>query len=407
MGAWKDRKNLFLREILQDGGQLPTAVFLEQYPVIIRKYFPLNHIIFYHRTTRGDTYVPFTTSFNTEELPVLKQASRLISAFAKNADSLFLGDGEQIYLDIFNKDTGNLFSDKQLNLVVPAHYKDHFHGLLLARLEKKHKKHLKEITEALATAAGVFIPRIEMERLELKNDRNYYKLFKFDRLVLLGEMVASFAHEFRTPLHTIQMDIKEILDQLPRNKKINDSLGRIDRQMARLRQLIHSLLSFSKVQDISRETFPLKPYVETLLEEIPKKRTPTALAIVTSLAPNCCVYSDKNRLRQVLTNILFNAFDAAGEHGEVKLEVYNAENNGHKDVNSIIAIHDNGPGIPREIKERVFEPFFTTKENGTGLGLYISYGIVETLKGSLDIESSEEGTTFFITLPGGLHAGKP
>lgn len=400
MGGRKIKKYELIEQVIQSSHRYPSAEFLKQLPSLVKKYLPLSNIILYHKNSKGDNYYPFSDDFPTSELIVLNEKARIISAFAKNCEPFLLNGQENVYLEIFNKDTHNLFSEKKLNLIVPVYFRRHFHGLLLARLDKKHRKLFNEIVDALLTVFGVFIPRIEMERMELKNDRNYYKLFKFDRLVLLGEMVASFAHEFRTPLHTIQLELKELADQVE-EEEAAASLDKVNRQISRLRQLINSLLSFSRVQDIVKEDIRLKSYIETLLDEIPKKRIPSSLGIQIKMDETISVYSDKNRLRQVITNILFNAFDVVDESGIVEIDAYSEFQDSDKEKVYVITIKDNGPGIPQEIKERIFEPFFTTRQNGTGLGLYIAYGIMKTLKGELDVESSPGGTTFYITIPGG------
>lgn len=402
----KIEKTGFIYEVIESIEYNPTSIFLKEFPQIIKKHLPLPHIIFYYKDIRGDRYIPFSDELNTGDLIVLKDTSKIIAAFTKNQEALFLSDKQQIYIDLFNKDTDNLLSKNNINLIIPTHFKKNFYGLILAYLERKDKKLSSEIVDTLRMVTNIFIPWVETERLELKNDRNYYKLFKFDRLVLLGEMVASFAHEFRTPLHTIQLEMKELADQLKPDSIQSASFERLNRQISRLRKLINSLLSFSKAQDMYRENFKLKIYIDTLLDEIPKKKIPPGVKIETKIEEDIQVFSDKNRLRQVITNILFNAFDAVSKGGEIEIEAYIESQSGEKDEKCIVSIKDNGPGIPQEIKERIFEPFFTTRETGTGLGLYIAYGIINSLKGSLDVESSGKGTAFFIRLPKGENNGK-
>jgi signal transduction histidine kinase len=113
------------------------------------------------------------------------------------------------------------------------------------------------------------------------------------------------------------------------------------------------------------------------------------------------VASDGNRLKQVFINVFFNALEALSgmENGEISIRIYSEYNELPKNIRHIIAITDNGPGIPATIKEKVLEPFFTTKKEGTGLGLYISYSIMKTLKGDLEIHSSGQGTRVNLILP--------
>ncbi len=108
-----------------------------------------------------------------------------------------------------------------------------------------------------------------------------------------------------------------------------------------------------------------------------------------------------SELNQVWTNIIDNAIDAMQGKGELTLRTY------RKDECIVVEITDNGPGIPQEIKERIFEPFFTTKPPGigTGLGLHISYNIVEKHKGTISVESKPGATTFRVSLPLRLKRG--
>jgi signal transduction histidine kinase len=113
------------------------------------------------------------------------------------------------------------------------------------------------------------------------------------------------------------------------------------------------------------------------------------------------VESDGNRLKQVFINVFFNALEALKgiENSEIIIRIYSEYNDLPKNIRHIIAITDNGPGIPAAIKEKVLQPFFTTKKEGTGLGLYISYSIMKTLKGDLEIHSSGQGTRVNLILP--------
>ena len=114
------------------------------------------------------------------------------------------------------------------------------------------------------------------------------------------------------------------------------------------------------------------------------------------------VSSDGNRLKQVFINVLFNALEAltgqeSGDHRHPHLQRIQRACPKISTTSSPSAI--TGPGIPAAIKDRVLEPFFTTKKEGTGLGLYISYSIMKTLKGDLEIHSSRQGTRVNLILP--------
>jgi signal transduction histidine kinase len=113
------------------------------------------------------------------------------------------------------------------------------------------------------------------------------------------------------------------------------------------------------------------------------------------------IQGDPVRLKQALWNLLSNALDAGDSGARIRITL---ETNPEKKL-AVLKVQDWGSGIPYEIRNRLFEPFTTTKDKGTGLGLAVVMGIAESHGGSIDVESSPEGTTFTITLP--LHISDP
>ena len=293
-----------------------------------------------------------------------------------------------------------ILKEKNINLIIPLRLKNSLKGILLTSFARKNQKYLSKIVRDISFGSNYFVAQIEIERNKIINDRYYYKLFKFDRLVLLGKMVASIAHEMRTPLNTILFKTDEISKSPALDKKSTKNLKIIDQEIKRIREFIKSLLQFSKFQEIKIETFDLTQYIKDILEGIPQKRIPPALKIDTDLEPMIKIQSDKNRLRQVILNILFNAFDVVGSNGEVTVKTYKESKKINQTEKVIISIQDNGGGIKEEIKGKLFEPFFTTKENGTGLGLYISHGIMKNLNGDLELHNSDNGTIVRLILEG-------
>ena len=376
------------------------STFLKQLPGIIQEYLPLKRTVIFYKSETGNHYNPYSEDFENSRITPLDENSNIIRSFVNHRRVILLDEKENIYQEIFNKNSDHILDRYDLNLVVPLYCRRYNRGLMLSRLDPKKKGLLKELEQVLHTAADIFIPIIETERLEVENDRNYYRLFKFDRLVLLGEMVASIAHELKTPMSTVLLEVQEMHDMLTDQKGLDQTCKKIKKEINRVNQFIRSLLSFSKFKEISNEELALNEFVKKTLKDIPRKRIPPNLKIVTQLQNNPVVYTDRNRLHQVFLNILFNAFDAAGPRGEITIKTYTEHKETDKDMKHYIAIRDNGPGISDEIKEKILEPFFTTKKEGTGLGLYISYGIMRSLKGDLEIESSANGTAVYIVLPG-------
>lgn len=392
----------FLDAVSEDLNQSHSPQnFLIQFPKIIHKFLPIRHVIVFYKDFVGNIFTSYTSELGNDSVLSLREDSNLIKSFFARQESLLLENEDDIYRNLFNRDSDNILDRFELNYIFPLHCKKHYRGVLLAEVDKKTVRMLKEIEAALRLAVQFFIPILEIERMETENDRNYYRLFKFDRLVLLGEMVASIAHELKTPMNTALLEIQELSDSIFDKNDIIASFGKIKQEILRVNRFIESLLSFSKFKEIYFEKIDINEFIEKILLEIPRKRIPFECKIHRKFEHPIIINSDRNRLRQVFLNILFNAFDAVtGNAGEIIIKTYSEYKETQKDTKYIISIKDNGSGIPQDIKERVLEPFFTTKSNGTGLGLYISYGIMQSLKGDLEIESSEKGTTVYIILSG-------
>jgi signal transduction histidine kinase len=375
--------------------------FLPLFPKLLRRHYPVLRCILYYKDAEGNVFRPYGDGGRPNPLPLIREEATLIESFTGRAEVLLAGPGTQMYFDLFNHDSEELFAREELNLVIPLRAGKYFRGLVLARVRTRDGRAVRALAAGAQTAAALFIPLIEAERMEFENDKNYYRLFKFDRLVLLGQMAASLAHELRTPLTTVLFEIAAIRSRLGADPAIAAAHEKINREIGRANRMIESLLVFSKFKDLEISSIPLREFVETTLGEIPAKKIPAQVAIRVRAEREIRVSSDGNRLKQVFINVLFNALEALSGRasGSIAVRIYSEYKDLPRDVRHIIAVSDDGPGIPDAIKDRVLEPFFTTKKEGTGLGLYISYSIMKTLKGDLEIHSSGQGTQVNIILP--------
>jgi signal transduction histidine kinase len=375
--------------------------FLPSFPVLLQKYFSCRRCILYYKETEGNVFRPYSADGKETGLPLISEEANLIESFTGRSEFLLADTNNRMYFDLFNRESDDFFAKNSLNLVIPLHARKYFRGLLLASMDAADRKSVSVLTEAAQTAALMFIPQIEAEQMEYENDKNYYRLFKFDRLVLLGQMAASLAHEMRTPLTTVLFELATMKKQLPANEKISSTYETINREIARANHMIESLLVFSKFKDLHVAPIFLREFIERTLGEIPANKIPSRVEVRVQAEKEIQVSSDGNRLRQVFINVLFNALEALSnqENAAIHIRIYSEYKDLPKNIRHIIAITDNGPGIPDSIKDRVLEPFFTTKKEGTGLGLYISYSIMKTLKGDLEIHSSGQGTRVSLILP--------
>lgn len=375
--------------------------FLAVFPVLLKKHFPCARCILYYKEAEGNAFRAYSSDTGSSAPSLINEDASLIESFTDRREFLLADPRNRMYFDLFNRESGDFLAKNFLNLVVPLHARKYFRGLLLAAADGMDRKAVSALAAAVQTAALMFIPLIETEQMEYENDKNYYRLFKFDRLVLLGQMAASLAHEMRTPLTTVLFELAAIRNQLPAAEKIGSSYETINREIARANQMIESLLVFSKFKELNIAPVFLREFVERTLREIPAHKLSSRVNVLVQAAKEIQVASDGNRLKQVFINVLFNALEALNNRPQaaIHIRIYSEYKDLPKNVRHIIAIADNGPGIPDAIKDRVLEPFFTTKKEGTGLGLYISYSIMKTLKGDLEIQSSGQGTRVNLILP--------
>jgi signal transduction histidine kinase len=375
--------------------------FLILFPVLLQKYFPCARCILYYKEAEGNVFRPYDSDSRKSDLPLIGEEANLIESFTGRSEFLLANAHNRMYFDLFNRDSDGFFAKNSLNLVIPLHARKYFRGLLLAAVDGADRKAVPALAAAAQTAALMFIPQIEAEQMEYENDKNYYRLFKFDRLVLLGQMAASLAHEMRTPLTTVLFELAAMQNQLPDDEKITSAYETIKREIARANQMIESLLVFSKFKDLHIAPIFLREFIDRTLREIPANKIPSRVKVQVQAEKEIQVSSDGNRLKQVFINVLFNALEALSNQksAAIDIRIYSEYKDLPKNLRHIIAITDNGPGIADAIKDRVLEPFFTTKKEGTGLGLYISYSIMKTLKGDLEIHSSGQGTRVNLILP--------
>jgi signal transduction histidine kinase len=375
--------------------------FLAAFPGLLRSRFPVERCILYYKDAEGNVFRPFSDDEDAGALPLIREEANLIESFTGRMEIMAAGPKTRMYFDLFDRDGDGLFARGGINLVIPLHARRYFRGLLLAKVDTSDESSVRSLADAAQVAATMFIPLVEAERMEFENDKNYYRLFKFDRLVLLGQMAASLAHELRTPLTTVLFEAAALKGRMSGDEAVAAAYGKINREIGRASQLVESLLVFSKFKDLKVSDVHLHEFVERTLAEIPLKKVPPQVTIRVHAEKEIQVASDGDRLKQVFINVLFNALEAMADQksGSVEVRIYSEYDELPKNVHHVIAICDTGPGIPDAIKDRVLEPFFTTKKEGTGLGLYISYSIMKTLKGDLEIHSSGQGTRVNLILP--------
>ena len=246
-------------------------------------------------------------------------------------------------------------------------------------------------------------------------ERRQHTLVRSEKLASLGTMLSGVAHELNNPLSNISSSaqiLKEEADGAPafRAQLVAD----IDAETLRARRIVRTLLDYSGDRTFQSSPVSLAELVEETLRFLKTKR-PAGVEVKMEITPGLVVFGDRPRLQQVLLNLIVNAYDAMGSHGELRIAARTVKvgekgddfpaQNGRCRIGSQavdITIADTGPGIPPEVLERIFDPFFTTKDigHGSGLGLFIAFEIIEEHDGCLIAANRPEGGAVFrIRLP--------
>ena len=230
---------------------------------------------------------------------------------------------------------------------------------------------------------------------EIKEQQRVNSQNHSDKLRLLGQISSSFIHEFRNPLTSIIGFIQLLKSENPNIKYLDI----IQHELNELSFRISQFLLASKVN--SHETVEkTKTSYIGLLQEIIDFLYPRIVDLnieIDFVKPDNDVYLfvKKEELKQVLSNILINSFEAFPLNQQTRKVHINLEKIGNE---AVLSISNNGPQIPEDKIKLIFEPFFTSKENGTGIGLFICKQIIEKYKGTIECSSNLESTTFKIHL---------
>jgi PAS domain S-box-containing protein len=235
-------------------------------------------------------------------------------------------------------------------------------------------------------------------------------LIQFSKLKTLGEMSAGIAHEINQPLNAIKMGSEYLQMVIQTGRQIREQdlavvTAEISSQVDRAEDIITRLRDFGRKSDFSRERVALNQPVNSVLKILGRQLALQNIAIELDLAdPSPVILAQSNRIEQVVFNLLTNARDAINQKTELVPAAQRriAIRTCRDALWAILTVTDTGVGIPETDQQRIYEAFFTTKEmgEGMGLGLSISYGIVEDYGGKIEVFSDEgRGTTFKLAFP--------
>ena len=247
---------------------------------------------------------------------------------------------------------------------------------------------------------GVAIMRDLTQRIaaDLERERFERRFAESEKMLAIGRVVSGVAHELNNPLAVVLGQSEEMVTSNV-SDEVRGGLQLINEQAHRARHIVKDLLAFVRHREDRRETVSLGDLVaRTVVAQASESKRHGVTVVVDATRPGPTVNIDALGLEQVLINLIDNAMDSAGAGGEVRLHVDTSDGLG------VVAVEDNGPGVPESLEDRIFEPFFTTKPTGqgTGLGLAVSVGLLEQHGGTLTLENRPAagiGARFVVRLP--------
>ncbi|HVT95885.1 MAG TPA: HAMP domain-containing sensor histidine kinase [Acidobacteriaceae bacterium] len=266
---------------------------------------------------------------------------------------------------------------------------------------------LERLPSAIARALKVRQSAIVQSHAQHELDRSAVMPRENQKLITIGRLAASIAHEINNPLESVMNLLFLLGEEKSLSPTVTSYLALAQRELDRVAQISRQTLKFS------RETSgPVPVHIEELLEEVlslyGRRMMEKNLRVERQYdcGEEAIVYPGE--MRQVLSNLVTNAIEASSLRGRLRLRVRSTRSWSDPQVRGIrVSVADTGSGIPPEVQRRLGEPFFTTKgQRGTGLGLWVTRSIIQRYGGEMQLRSSvhpdRHGTVFTIFLPTNL-----
>jgi two-component system sensor histidine kinase AtoS len=247
-------------------------------------------------------------------------------------------------------------------------------------------------------AVGSFVDLTPLKKME-------EKVRQLDRLATLGKFTSAVAHEIRNPLAGIGAGAQYIGKSLPPDDPQQENIKFVLDEIGRLNRIISDLFNITHPQQPLLHPQKLEPVLERSLKTVEELARVAGTRVNVEIPEGTPeVLIDPDQMEQVLINLLKNGVEASGQGGvvRVRLRLGSGALGGTAGVHEEfleVTVRDSGPGITDEDELRIFEPFYSTKDGGTGLGLYVSKGIVERHGGEISVHSGDKGCSFAVRLP--------
>lgn len=253
-----------------------------------------------------------------------------------------------------------------------------------------------ELYEIQANYALHLEEMVEEKTQDLKSAQQL--LVRAEKLASIGHLAASIAHEINNPLQPIRINLEHMLEDIESGISIDlEGLKSTQENVERIRRIVKQLLEFTGRRETASsemQMLTLGPVIEGVVSLNKKLFNQNELQIDVDIQDDLQVYGNRDQLEQVFMNLMLNAHAAMESGGCLQIRAFKEKSN------VVIIFADQGVGISPDAINQIFDPFYSTKPNGTGLGLFVSFGIIQNHHGSINVQSEEHvGTTFTIELP--------
>ena len=286
-------------------------------------------------------------------------------------------------------------------LYVPLLVQDKVVGVV--ELANKQHGSFEELDRTLATSAASTIAAAldnaclyeEQSRLVEELRFSQEQLIQSEKLAAMGRLAASLAHEINNPLQAVHSCLQLALNFNLDVQKQDQYLNMANEEVERMIDIVSRILDFTRPSARAPVLLSLHQVIREVIQLAQKYTVNNDITIKEERASDLPpVTAVADQIAHVFLNIMLNAFDAMPQTGTLTIKTYST------DEWVIASFQDNGVGMDETVRQRIFEPFFTTKPNAKGLGMTISYGIIERYSGQIKVRSQpDQGTTVTLFLP--------
>jgi signal transduction histidine kinase len=296
-----------------------------------------------------------------------------------------------------------MMTDMESEICIPFIAKSRLIGLINLGMKGNKRMYSHEDIEMLSTLANSAAIAIENAQLIENKQRTLMKMKHADRLAGIGQLAAGIAHEIRNPLVAIKTSAQLLPERYDDEEFRTYFSTIVASEIERATKKINDLLNYARPSAPFFQQENLNEIIETMVAFVKNDAYKKEQTIEIALSQNLpTVTLDKQQMKQVFINLLFNAIQSTPAKGKISITTRKRQKtNGLTDFIQV-EISDTGVGIHEEDLEKIFTPFFTTKakEEGSGLGLAMTHQIIEEHEGTIDVRSKiNQGTTFTINLP--------